>query len=260
MHLTLIGLFRAKWSAHIHEEWMSKLLENRPDLMDKHSGDALVSGYEDLIPGLRLPDPDERHFLAAAIAGRADLIVTKNLRDFPAEAIAPFAIEVQHPDAFVPRLLDLAPHADGDGSSRALGLIRSRGGNHRSLGSPAQFISLAAAAVPFERHRDRGITIHAHPLAGSMYFVEDFHRSRLERIDAADTAEYIVSRTQRSKSEAPVPVDFGKRNQSGMGVRGSFMRDCDDCGAHYGGATLADEGAPNGRITDVEQQPDGSGR
>lgn len=80
MHLALIGLFRAKWSAEIHEEWMSNLLINRPDLkrvqlertrmlMDKHAVDALVTGYEDLIPGLQLPDPDDRHVLAAVDRG-----------------------------------------------------------------------------------------------------------------------------------------------------------------------------------------------
>lgn len=92
MHLALAGLFRAKWSAAVHEEWMSSLLEKRPDLdraklertralMDKHAEDALVTGYEDLIPGLQLPDADDRHVLAAAIRGRADVIVTMNLRD-----------------------------------------------------------------------------------------------------------------------------------------------------------------------------------
>jgi hypothetical protein len=60
MHLALTGLFRARWSAGVHEEWMTALLRNRPDLsreklertrmlMDKHAEDALVTGYEDLI-------------------------------------------------------------------------------------------------------------------------------------------------------------------------------------------------------------------
>lgn len=120
MHLALIGLFRAKWSADVHEEWISNLLKRRPDLtrdklertrmlMDKHAVDALVTGYEDLIPGLQLPDPDDRHVLAAAIRGHADVIVTMNLRDFPSDAIGPFGIEAQHPDEFVLHLLDLAP-------------------------------------------------------------------------------------------------------------------------------------------------------
>ena len=65
MHLALIGLFRAKWSADVHEEWISSLLKSRPALtrdklertrmlMDKHAVDARVTGYEDLIPGLQL--------------------------------------------------------------------------------------------------------------------------------------------------------------------------------------------------------------
>jgi hypothetical protein len=51
--------------------------------MDLHAVDALVTGYEDLIPGLHLPDPNDRHVLAAAIRGQADVIVTMNLRDLP---------------------------------------------------------------------------------------------------------------------------------------------------------------------------------
>ena len=122
MHLALIGLFRAKWSADVHEEWISNLLKKRPDLtrdklertrilMDKHAIDARVTGYEDLIPGLQLPDPDDRHVLAAAIRGHADVIVTMNLRDFPSDIIGSYGIEAQHPDEFVLHLLDLAPGA-----------------------------------------------------------------------------------------------------------------------------------------------------
>ena len=122
MHLALTGLFRAKWSADVHEEWISNLLEKRPDLtrdklertrmlMDRHAVDALVTGYEDLIPVLHLPDPDDRHVLAAAIRGHANVIVTMNLRDFPSEIVGSFGIEAQHPDEFVLHLLDLAPGA-----------------------------------------------------------------------------------------------------------------------------------------------------
>ena len=79
--------------------------------MDKHAVDALVTDYEDLIPDLHLPDPDDRHVLAAAIRGHADVIVTMNLRDFPSDTIGSFGIEAQHPDEFVLHLLDLAPGA-----------------------------------------------------------------------------------------------------------------------------------------------------
>ena len=120
MNLTNTDLFRPKWSKAVLDEWISNLLENRPDLkpeqlertrelMGKHAPDALVTGYEDLIEGLQLPDPKDRHVLAAAIRGRADVIITENLKDFPPEILAPFGIEAQHPDEFILRLLDLAP-------------------------------------------------------------------------------------------------------------------------------------------------------
>jgi hypothetical protein len=81
--------------------------------MDKHAVDALVTGYEDLIPGLQLPDPDDRHVLAAAIRGHADVIVTMNLRDFPSDTIGSFGIEVQHPDEW-----KCCNNGSGDNSAR----------------------------------------------------------------------------------------------------------------------------------------------
>jgi hypothetical protein len=69
--------------------------------MNVHARDALVTDFEQLIDVLDLPDPDDRHVLAAAIKGRADLIVTSNLRDFPAEKLDRWGIEAQHPDKFL---------------------------------------------------------------------------------------------------------------------------------------------------------------
>ncbi|MBI3681340.1 MAG: PIN domain-containing protein [Acidobacteria bacterium] len=141
MRLALTGLFRARWSAGVHEEWICALLRRRPDLsrdklertrmlMDQHAPDALVTGYEDLIEGLQLPDPDDRHVLAAAIRGRADVIVTSNLRDFPAETLGQFGIEAQHPDEFILHLLDLAP-----------GLVVAAARDHReSLKNPPKTV------------------------------------------------------------------------------------------------------------------------
>ena len=122
MHLTLIGLFQAKWSLQIQEEWISNLLVNRPDLtrlqlertqrlMNKHAVDALVSGYEYLIPSLQLPDPNDAHVLAAAIQAHSDVIVTINLRDFPSKILAPYGIEAQHPDEFIMNLFNDNPVA-----------------------------------------------------------------------------------------------------------------------------------------------------
>lgn len=94
------------------------MLINRPDLtraqvdrtselMDRAIPDGLVEGYEALVAGLALPDPDDRHVLAAAIRCGASVIVTFNERDFPTEMLAPYGIESQHPDEFVDNLLDL---------------------------------------------------------------------------------------------------------------------------------------------------------
>lgn len=118
MHLALTGVYRARWSAQVHDEWKRNLLQNRADLtqeqldrtsslMDMAVPDALVTGYEPLIPGLLLPDPDDRHVLAASIKCNASVIVTFNLKDFPADVLAPFDIEAMHPDEFIADLWDL---------------------------------------------------------------------------------------------------------------------------------------------------------
>ncbi|MFO0135945.1 MAG: hypothetical protein ACK56U_20305, partial [Planctomyces sp.] len=72
--------------------------------------DCLVTGYETLIDAVTLPDPDDRHVLAAAIRAGADLIVTFNLKDFPEKDLKPYGIEAQHPDDFLTFQLDLAPN------------------------------------------------------------------------------------------------------------------------------------------------------
>jgi hypothetical protein len=118
LHLALTGLFRARWTDAIHNEWIENLLKNRPDLsrarlertramMNEAVLDCLVTGYEGLIPDLTLPDADDRHVVAAAIRSRAGVIVTYNLRDFPDAALRPYGIEAQHPDEFVTHLIDL---------------------------------------------------------------------------------------------------------------------------------------------------------
>lgn len=122
MWLGLSGRFRARWSSQIHEEWKRSLLRDRSDLtaeqlnrtsalMDQAIPDALVTGHEAIAENLRLPDPGDRHVLAAAIRCGASVIVTFNEKDFPADALEPFGIEAQHPDLFVDNLFDLDPAA-----------------------------------------------------------------------------------------------------------------------------------------------------
>jgi predicted nucleic acid-binding protein len=111
MWLAMSGLFRARWSPDIHREWMAAVadkhgidiaaLEPRREAMDASVLDSCVTGYESLIPLLTLPDPNDRHVLAAAIRCGADAIVTFNERDFPVAVVEEFGIHVRHPDDFI---------------------------------------------------------------------------------------------------------------------------------------------------------------
>jgi hypothetical protein len=115
------GLFRARWTDRILDECFENILADRPELagkldrtrqlMEKAIPDARVTEYEPIAAGLSLPDENDRHVLAAAIRCGAQVIVTANLRDFPADALARYDVEAQHPDAFVLHLLSLGPGA-----------------------------------------------------------------------------------------------------------------------------------------------------
>lgn len=87
-------VYKPKWSKEIQEEWSRNLLMNRPDLkkeqlqttieaMNIAFPDAEVTKYSSLISVVTLPDPNDRHVLAAAIRSKADVIVTYNLKHFP---------------------------------------------------------------------------------------------------------------------------------------------------------------------------------
>lgn len=113
------GLYHARWTSQINDEWTRNLVANKPEiapkiallleLVNQSVPDCLVENYASLIDSLVLPDPDDRHVLAAAIAGHADAIVTINLKDFPEEVLALHGIEAQHPDDFLMNQLELRP-------------------------------------------------------------------------------------------------------------------------------------------------------
>jgi len=118
MRLTSRFVFQPKWTDAIHEEWMEAVLRNRPDisrvvlertrdLMNQYGNDWQVPAYEQLIDSLSLPDPDDRHVLAAAITSGSSLIVTSNISDFPVGALSPYAIRAVRPDAFACEMLAL---------------------------------------------------------------------------------------------------------------------------------------------------------
>ncbi|WP_229686892.1 PIN domain-containing protein [Longimycelium tulufanense] len=114
------GLVRARWTDRILDEVFDNLRANRPDLdagrlgrtrelMVRAVRDCLVTGYEPWIEGLELPDPDDRHVLAAAIRARAQVIVTNDLGDFPVDVLARWDIEPKSADQFVLGQVEEAP-------------------------------------------------------------------------------------------------------------------------------------------------------
>ena len=110
-------MYRLHLTERIMDEWTRRLKDDRPDIADKidrtaddvreHFPSAFVTGYEPMIDGLTLPDPDDRHVLAATITCNAQIVVTRNLRDFPAEALDPHDIAARHPDDFLAEAFDL---------------------------------------------------------------------------------------------------------------------------------------------------------
>ncbi|MFU8805764.1 MAG: PIN domain-containing protein [Bradymonadaceae bacterium] len=120
IRVAITGVVRARWTETILDECFRNIALQRPslpsdrlqrtrDLMNRSIRDVLVEGYEPLIGSLSLPDPNDRHVLAAAIRAGAQVIVTINLKDFPSSALEPFGVEAKHPDDFLMEVIDLAP-------------------------------------------------------------------------------------------------------------------------------------------------------
>lgn len=120
VRLALTKRFRARWTNKIQEEWIEALLKKNAELprerleqtaikMNKAVPDCLVEGYESIIEGLSLPDPDDRHVFAAAIRAGADAIITMNQKDFPDVELNKYDIFCLHPDEFIMDIADLHP-------------------------------------------------------------------------------------------------------------------------------------------------------
>ena len=117
MRLSFEGLLRVRWTETILDETFGSIRRARPDLdperllrtrrlMCEAIPECLVEGYEELIETLELPDPGDRHVLAAAIRCQARAVVTYNLKDFPAGTLDSYEVEALHPDDLVMELLD----------------------------------------------------------------------------------------------------------------------------------------------------------
>ncbi len=112
-------LFNPLWSESVFKELKGKLVEKNQmsetqamrliTVMKEAFPQAMVSGFEDRIEALDLPDPGDRHILAAAIVGQSQVIITKNLKDFPANYLEKYHIQAKGPDDFLLDTIDLNP-------------------------------------------------------------------------------------------------------------------------------------------------------
>lgn len=109
-------------TATILEECFRSIVRSRPELnpdklrrtretIEEAFGDLFIDGYEALIDGLALPDPDDRHVLAAAIHGGIPVILTFNLRDFPGAALRAHGVVALHPGAFLLTCVSESPES-----------------------------------------------------------------------------------------------------------------------------------------------------
>lgn len=131
IHLALNYIVALKWTDLIHQEWTINLSANRPDLphskilrrrdfMNNAMPDATVAGYEHFIPTLSdMPDPNDRHVVAAAILGGAETIVTFNLKDFPSSILNTYNLTASHPNQFLIKLYDADPILTADAVNQA---------------------------------------------------------------------------------------------------------------------------------------------
>jgi hypothetical protein len=113
-------LVEPRWTDDIHDEWIRNLavgphavpmarLQNTRQILNNAFPAAIVTGYEGHIAAVSLPDPDDRQVVAAGIAAGATLILTWNLRHFPAKELQKFGIRRESPDEFLSGVYDEVP-------------------------------------------------------------------------------------------------------------------------------------------------------
>ncbi len=118
------GLFTPLWSDRILEEWTRATAKLGPLAQLQAQGEsalartafpsALIRARPDIEARLLLPDPDDRHVLATAIAGHADAIITFNAQDFPGHVLAEEGITRRDPDGFLWEMHSTRPQAVAD--------------------------------------------------------------------------------------------------------------------------------------------------
>lgn len=140
LSLHIQGALRAVWSEAILDELEyhealklmkrgvdERAAEDRAQALiaqtREHFSDSIVQGWKGLDGTFGLPDSHDEHVVAAAVVGGAELIVTENVRDFPA-ALMPAGIDVLRAAEFARNSVDLSPR----GALAAVDQIVARSG------------------------------------------------------------------------------------------------------------------------------------
>lgn len=105
------GGFTPLWSARILEEWARAARKIGPDgeaqaraeitMLGVAFPKAVIAPHPGLEARLWLPDANDIHVLAAAVAGNADGIITMNAKDFPRGILAEEGLSRNDPDVFL---------------------------------------------------------------------------------------------------------------------------------------------------------------
>ncbi len=129
------GAYTPLWSAHIIEEWQRAAQKLGPDGVAQAASEAAllkvswpkaeVTWPPSLEERLWLPDKADRHVLAAAIAGSADIILTVNSKDFPRHILAEEGISRADPDGFLVGLYGAQPDKIHDVAQAVLDKART---------------------------------------------------------------------------------------------------------------------------------------
>ncbi len=161
VRLALGGVVRAHWTDDIHDEWTRSVLRQRPGLsavhlartrrlMDTAVRGALVSGHGKWVPRLTLPDPDDRHVLAAAIHAGARYIVTFNVKDFPDVALARWGVEAREPNRFLIERIEERPEDVCEAVRRQRASLRNPPVERRAFVDMLRHIGLGRAVDVLE--------------------------------------------------------------------------------------------------------------
>lgn len=134
-------VFSPVWSPRIIEEWLRATEKLGPDARPIAVAEAAVMADQfpdasvavDVRDDIWLPDPNDEHVLATAIAADATGIMTVNTRDFPLRALRQFNVERFHPDAFLLTVAQRSPVV-----SRVVADVRKRAENLSGRDQPTR--------------------------------------------------------------------------------------------------------------------------